>query len=60
MPFPIALEVSLVVSKICHYDAGNCYRVSCDQILANGSVVVCERHRNIRGCFIRRKVVFSV
>jgi hypothetical protein len=49
-----------VVSKICPYDGGVCRRVSCDEILANGFVAVCERHRNSRGRFTRRKVVFSV
>jgi hypothetical protein len=46
-----------VVSKICPWDSGVCSRVSCDEILMDGSVVVCERHGNRRGRFRFRKVV---
>jgi hypothetical protein len=46
-----------MVSRICRFDGGVCTRDSCDEILMDGSVVVCERHGNRRGRFHYRKVV---
>jgi hypothetical protein len=35
--------------KICPWDGGVCHMVSCDRILGNGVVVLCDRHRNVFG-----------
>lgn len=45
-----------MVSKICCWDGGVCRLVSCDVILMDGSVVVCDRHRNPFGRFRRKRV----
>jgi len=55
-PFPIALWCLLMVRKICPWDDGVCRRVSCDEILGSGLVVVCERHGNSHGRFLQRKI----
>lgn len=45
----VVLGVDVMVGKICPSDGRVCDRDSCDEILMDGSVVVCKRHRNRRG-----------
>ena len=51
----VSLGDFAMASKVCPY-GGVCHRVSCDELSMDGSVVVCERHRNRNGLFMRRRV----
>jgi hypothetical protein len=46
-----------MVSKICSWDGGVCRLASCDRILGNGVVVLCERHKNVFGRCSRKRIV---
>jgi hypothetical protein len=45
-----------MVSKICRWGGGVCYRVSCDVILPNGLIVVCGFHGNEFGRMTPHKI----
>ena len=45
--------------KICPWDGDICRFESCDEILMDGSVVLCERHKNRWGRFRCKKFMRS-